>query len=189
MTDALPICAEDAELAEPPAALTVPEDDAGMSVLWKTCQTLARPGNVVLPAHLRNKPEAVLMTVLLGREIGLKDMQALTRIYYFEGKPTLSAELILGLVRRAGHSITYPVRSAEACTALGKRRDSGDTLEVTWTIEDAERAGLAKKDNWKTYPRAMLHARATTELARALFSDAVGWAVYAPEDFDQHEED
>ena len=41
-------------------------------------------------------------------------------------------------------------------------------------------------DAWVKYPRAMLDARSTTEIGRALFSDCIGWAAYAPEDFDAH---
>ena len=74
-------------------------------------------------------------------------------------------------------------RTDERCTIHGTRADSGDELDVTWTLDDAIKAGVASKRNWQTYPRAMLDARATTEIARALFSDCIGWAVYAPEDF------
>ncbi|MDX1745809.1 MAG: hypothetical protein R3324_07720, partial [Halobacteriales archaeon] len=42
---------------------------------------------------------------------------------------------------------------------------------VTFTMEDAKRAGLAGKDNWKHYPRQMLRWRAVTEVSRFLFAD------------------
>jgi len=72
----------------------------------------------------------------------------------------------------------------KACVLIGKRAGplGGPTLRVVWTIEDAERAELAgkQKKNWNQYPRAMLLARATTELARSLFPDVVLWAGYEP---------
>jgi hypothetical protein len=187
-----PPCTADAgevEVIDPGASLEVraaapPTSYDALDLLWRTCQRITGPGNPFVPRDLWSKPEAALAAILMGRELGLGDMVSLQRIYVIDGKPTLSAELILGLVRRAGHSVMFEERTAERCAIVGKRKDNGDELRIEWTIRDAVNANLAKKDNWKNYPRAMLHARAVTELARALFSDCIGWAVYAPEDFD-----
>jgi hypothetical protein len=191
----LPPCSDDAadvltgtavEVLEPASPAAAPANYSAFDLLWRTCQRITTPNNPFVPKAFWSRPEAALAAILMGRELGLGDMVALQRIYVIEGRPTLSAELILGLVRRAGHSVTFDERSAERCAITGKRKDNGDELHVEWTMHDAVQAKLANKDNWKNYPRAMLHARAVTELARALFSDCIGWAVYAPEDFDAH---
>ncbi len=165
----------------------VPDDYRGLDLLWRTCQRVTRRGNELVPRQYWERPEAALTAILMGRELGLGDMTALQRIYVFDGKVVLAAELVRGLVRRAGHSLVYDERSTEVCTITGRRHDTGDTMTVTWSIDQATKAGLAGKGPWTKYPRAMLDARATTELARALFSDCIGWAAYAPSDFTEEE--
>ncbi len=174
----------DTEAAYHPAP--VDTERSALNVLWRKCQIICTQGNEIVPKHYWGRPEAALSAVLMGRELGLGDMLSLQRIYVVDGKVVLAAELIRGLIRRAGHSHTYVERTYARCTIHGRRADSGDELDVTWTIDDAIRAGVASKANWTKYPRAMLDARATTEIARALFSDCVGWATLSPEDFTEH---
>ena len=50
----------------------------------------------------------------------------------------------------------------------------GGSLRVEWTFEQAKKAGLTNKDNWKNYPQAMLRARAIAEGVRAVFPGAIG---------------
>lgn len=179
---------EQAEVVEPDpshAVEPVSAERETLNVLWKKCTLITAQGNEIVPKHYWARPEAALSAILMGRELGLSDMVSLQRIYVVDGKVVLAAELIRGLIRRAGHSLTYTERNEARCTIHGKRKDTGDELDVTWTIDDAVKAKVAGKHNWVMYPRAMLDARATTEIARALFSDCVGWAVYAPEDFDE----
>jgi hypothetical protein len=49
-------------------------------------------------------------------------------------------------------------------------------------MEDAHRAGLSGKGPWKSYPAAMLRARAISAMARAMFPDALSGVVYTPEE-------
>jgi len=88
---------------------------------------------------------------------------------------------LLLLVRRAGHSIKGEFKEGST-TAVGTRADNGDTITVTWTMEMAERAGLAKKQNWRQYPEAMLWARAVSQLCRMLFADCFAGATYTTEE-------
>lgn len=165
-----------------------PENLEGFELLWRLCQRLAKPDNPMVPSALWGKPEALLGVILMGRELGISDMTALQRIQVVRGQVVLSADLIRGLIRRRGHRLEYLERSTTRCEIVGTRADSGETMSMVWDIEEARRAGLAERGNWQKFPRQMLDARATTELARALFSDCIGWAVYSAEDFGEVKE-
>lgn len=147
---------------------------------WKTSQRIANTPFV--PSAFRGKPESVFAAVLFGEEMGLGPMQSLTQIHVIEGKPSIAPELMRALVFKAGHRIDIKLSSETKAVLFGKRSDSGSEATVEWTMQDAQRAGLAGRGAWKTYPRAMLLARATSELCRMLFPDVVAGLSYTPEE-------
>lgn len=136
-------------------------------------------GTDFVPSDYRGKPGQVAATVLHGRELGLAPMTALSLTNPIKGKPTLSAEGMRSLVMQAGHSIKVSETSGSRCVMRGRRRGDEEWTTVTWTLDDARQAGLLRKSrsgeptNWDKYPRAMLLARATTELCRIEFPDVI----------------
>ena len=148
--------------------------------LWKLSQRISNTPFV--PTALRGKNEAVLACVLYGAELGLGPMQSLNSIHVIEGRTAMSPELMRAMVARHGHRIDVVENSATACEVKGIRSDTGSTATVRWTMEDAKLAGLSGKNNWKTYPRAMLLARATSELCRIVFPDVIAGLSYTPEE-------
>lgn len=135
-----------------------------------------------VPKGLRNRPEAVMACVLAGHEMGIGPMMALAKIDVIEGKPAPSAELMRAVVLAHGHEVWLEEQTATRVTLCGRRRDSDHTTKVTWTMDDARRAGLDRKAVWKSYPRAMLLARATGELCRAVFPDVLAGLSYTAEE-------
>lgn len=130
-----------------------------------------------------NTAEKVLTIALKGRELRIPPMQALAQIHIVEGKPTLSAELMLALVQRAGHKVRIRETTTERAVVEGVRSDDPDyPTTITWTMDDAKRAGVAGKGPWKQYPDAMLRARAISALCRAMFADVLMGASYTPEE-------
>jgi hypothetical protein len=148
--------------------------------LWKLSQRISNTPFV--PTALRGKNEAVLACVLYGAELGLGPMQSLNSIHVIEGRTAMSPELMRAMVARHGHRIDVIENSATSCEVKGIRSDTGSMATVRWTMEDAKLAGLAGKNNWKTYPRAMLLARATSELCRIVFPDVIAGLSYTPEE-------
>jgi hypothetical protein len=131
-------------------------------------------GTDFVPKALRNNPAAITAALLYGAEVGLGRMQSLAMIAVIDGTPTMRAQAQRGLILAAGHDLWVEESTLTRCTIAGRRRGSEMTSRVTWTLDDAKRAKIAGKPAWQAYPRAMLLARASGELARAIFADVIG---------------
>lgn len=149
---------------------------------WQLAARVSKTSFV--PDVFRNKPEEVLSAILSGREIGIGPMQSLQKINVIKGKPTQSSELMRALVQSHGHEIWTEDYTTTRVTLCGKRAGSENVNKVTWTMDDAKRAKLDGKDNWRQFPRAMLLARATGELCRLMFADVLGGISYTPEEIE-----
>lgn len=143
-------------------------------------------GTEFVPNGLRGNVPAIMACVATGRALGIDDMSSLRLIHVVNGRPTFSAELMVQIVRRKGHSIMGEFGEG-SCTVTGKRADNGDEMTVTWTLAMAERAGLANKATWRAYPEALLWARAASQLCRMLFADCFAGGTYTPEELDAPE--
>jgi hypothetical protein len=124
------------------------------------------------------KPAQALAIILAGQELGLPPMQSLRQIHVVEGKPVLSAELMLSLFKRRGGRARW-IESTDEKAVLWLRHPNGDEHTETWTIQEAQRAGVTGKDNWRKYGKAMLKARCISAGIRAL-GEADG--IYEPEE-------
>lgn len=118
----------------------------------------------------------VMMIMLAAREMGISPMAALNGgLNIINGKVEISARMMSALVRRAGHSLETKEETDESVTVHGKRADNGNEQTVTFTLKDAQKAGLVKAGGgWTKFPKDMLFARALSRLARQLFSDVIG---------------
>lgn len=135
-----------------------------------------------VPAALRNKPAAVAAAILAGREAGIGPMTALSHMHVVEGRPRLSAEMARALVLAHGHEIRFDETTTQRCIIAGRRSGSREWTEASFTMDDARRAELSGKWNWRHYPQDMLIARATGRLCRMIFSDCLaGMSVLAEE--------
>lgn len=157
------------------APITPPDTDSWVEVVGQVAKLAAHVADTDFVAKgLRGSAAAVTAAILYGREIGLPPMTALTQVRVVEGMPSLSAEGMRALILAAGHDLEIRQATGAISTVAGRRRGSGRWQEVTWTLDMARAAGIIKpKSGWEHYPRAMLVARATVELARQLFPDVI----------------
>lgn len=141
-------------------------------------------GSQLLPRQYQKNPANLLYAIQYSEALQVHPITAITGIHVIEGKPTASAQLIGGLVRRAGHVLRVRFdRQAMTATAQVVRSDDPDfVFESVWTMDRAKNAGLAGKGVWKQYPDAMLKARAITEVARDACPEALFGVIYTPEE-------
>ena len=118
----------------------------------------------------------ILSIMLLARELGLPPIQSIAGgINNIQGKFEISARIMNQLIRKYGHQLQVRVLTHEICKIWGKRKDTGEEMEVTYHIEEAARAGLIKESGgWKKNPQDMLFARAISRIARRLYPDCIG---------------
>jgi len=125
------------------------------------------------------KPEAVLVAIQLGAELGLTPMAALQNTAVINGRPAIYGDAALALVRASGLLTSYKEEEiGEAGSdAHGYRvtASRGDQTTVeTFTLADAKRAKLTGKPGpWSDYPKRMLRFRARGYVLRDLFGDVL----------------
>jgi hypothetical protein len=138
----------------------------------------------LLPRQYQKNPGNLMWALEYAEALQVPPMTVITGIHVIEGKPTASAQLIGGLARRAGHKLRVRFdRKTMTATAQVVRADDPDfTFESVWTLDRAKGANLTGKGVWKSYPDAMLKARAITEVARDACSEALFGVIYTPEE-------
>jgi len=135
------------------------------------CQMLLKT-----PHYAKMGPEGVFAIVETAKSLDIDPRQALSGgLYYVKGKVEMSARMMNSLIRAQKHSITRDRKSDDTiCILHGKRADNGDTWTESFSMQDAQRAGLLGNAVWKNFARDMLFARALSRLARQLFPDIIG---------------
>ena len=129
--------------------------------------------------------EQALSLMMLCESEGLHPMQATIQYNIIQNRPALKSDALLARFQNAGGSVSWKTYTDEKVTGSFSHPHGG-TVDVTWTMKDAVRAGLDKKENWLKYPRAMLRARCLAEGVRTVFPGvSVGiYTVEEVQDFD-----
>ena len=110
--------------------------------------------------------------------------RAAFEISIIHGTPHISSKMLRALAEREGYRVVRIEETAESCTAAVLDRNGEELGRGTFTMEQAQRAGLVKdKSAWKTYPARMLWARAAGfAVADAVPHVALGFAVLESEE-------
>ena len=124
-----------------------------------------------------------LVKVMAGAELGLAPFTAMSGIHIVQGKPVLGANLIATLVK-SSQRYDYRVKQADNSACVLTWYEGGKAVgESSFTMAEANAAGLTNKPTWKAYASDMLFARALTRGARRYAPSIFGGSpIYTPEE-------
>lgn len=132
-----------------------------------------------------NARETLIAHATFGHHFGGNMAVTIANSFVLQGKPSLGADAMSGIVRASGKCRFMMVSdwSDTTCTMIFARTDEPDeiTHSFTFTFEMATKQGLTNNRNWRTMPRQMLRARVLTMGLRAVFPDCVS-GIYSPDE-------
>lgn len=137
-------------------------------------------------------PEAIMVAIQMGAELGLTPMASLQNIAVINGRPSVWGDAMLGVCRASGlfDEEAFEERfegQGDILTAICtvRRLPRGKPVTRPFSIADASAAELLTKSGpWKQYRRRMLQMRARSWALRDAFSDILRGFKCAEEAWD-----
>ncbi len=133
-------------------------------------------------------PDQAKAIMLKGFELGLSLTASFEFIQVVQGKPAISPRGALAMIQNS--PLCDGIKIEDLVGADGKpsacrvwmKRVNGFEYTVTWTMDDAQKAGVVKPDSgWSSYPANMLRWRAVGFCADVVFPDVIGGMKRADE--------
>ena len=125
-------------------------------------------------------PDQALALMLVAQAEGQHPATIAQDYDIIQGRAARKTHSVLARFQAAGGKIDWQGLSDTEAVAIFSHPQGG-SLRMVWTIDQARKAGLTGKDNWKNYPRAMLRARCIAEGVRAVYPAAIGGLLVSEE--------
>ena len=124
----------------------------------------------------------VITIALMGEALNIPPIVAVNMINIISGKPTISPQLMLGIVNRSGllADMKLTTTDTEATMTVQRKGHTNSHTEV-FSMADAKKLGLSGKDNWLKQPRTMMKWRVVAACLRVVFPDLL-LGFYTPEE-------
>lgn len=142
---------------------------------WRFAQFVCKSG--LAPKGMET-PEACIIAMQIGAEIGLKHMQSIQSIAVINNRPSVWGDSVKGLILATGiceDFQEYFEGEGDKLVAHCKIKRRGMSwVHQTFSVADAKQADLTKKQGpWQQYPKRMLQMRARGFACRDAFPDAL----------------
>ena len=145
----------------------------------------------LVPKDYQGKPANCFVAIQWGLECGLAPLQALQSIAVINGKPSMYGDALLAMVRADSRCLgVSETQEGGVATCIIKRKHSDGSVEEverTFSMKQAQQAGLSNRPTWKAYPERMLQHRARGNAIRDAFPDVIHGLISAEEAQDYEE--
>jgi hypothetical protein len=111
--------------------------------------------------------------VLYGAGLGLDPMTSLQNIYVVGGRPGLYAAAMVALAQAHGHDVQTVDLTDHRAVVRARRRGTEHWETVTFTLDQAKKAGYTRNAKYAQDPQAMLWARAASIAIRRIAQDTL----------------
>lgn len=125
-------------------------------------------------------PEQAMSLLLLAQAEGVHPAIAMRDFDIINGRPSKKAEAMQRSFLAAGGTIKWHRYEDDGADATFSHPQGG-TLRVSWDVARARKAGLASKDMYGKYSRAMFGARVISEGVRKVYPAATS-GLYTPQE-------
>jgi hypothetical protein len=124
-----------------------------------------------------------VVKILAGQELGFGPFASMTGVNIIQNKPVLAANFMAAAIKRGGKYNYRILRLDDTGCELEFYEDGKPVGKSLFDAEDAKKASLLDKDNWKKYPRNMFFARALSNGQKWYCPDIFnGATVYTPDE-------
>lgn len=153
-------------------------------VQWSVSDLEMMAANVA-KSKLFGMDQAQAFTLMcVAQAKGLHPIEAMQRYDIVLGKPAMKAMAMLADFQAIGGNVAWVTKSddRQRCEAIFTHpRFCPGGQRVTFTVQDAQTAGLANKDNWKHYPASMMRARVIS-IGIGMLCPGIRLGFYTPEE-------
>lgn len=145
--------------------------------------------HALVPYQMRGNTGDMYLLIQIAKHLNIPFVTALRGLSFIgdkDVKPAMTAQLMSALVRNAGHTLReqWDAETNTATATLIRKDDPSFEHVAVWDEEKARVAGLWESTpTWIQYPKAMLTARAMSEVCRHAASEVLLGFSYVPEEF------
>lgn len=152
-----------------PGTYDGPTDPAGRR---EEARFIASAGGTIAPLFRRN-PGACMMLLYRAQSLDIPVAVAIENLHWDDrlGKGAMSAQLMAGLLKRAGYRFKVTTSTNERVEMTFWGPDGKRLGTARWTMADAIAAGVAGHHLWQAFPEDSLWARCLMRGARRYAQD------------------
>lgn len=170
----------------------------------QTALAIRQPSTALTP-HSWSMIQSVAHAAYMSRKFGVTEGEAAikllfcyennlplssanTGLYIVNGRMTVMSNIVASQIRRhPDYDYRIDQLDDKGCTiTILRRNPQSDAMEdyasTSFTADDAKRAGLDKKDNYRGFPRNMFFGRAISNAQKWYCPDVFNQPVYVPEE-------